>query len=303
MVETIIKAAVLVSIIILANVLTTRGYFIRERDFDTISKLIFYLTLPSAIISNLNGLSFPPTLIVISIIGFLCNWVYIIFSHLLGKTPTEKGFLMLNMNGYNIGNFSLPFISFFFSEVAILAVSLFDAGSAFMVLGGNYGMAKSVRDGESKVNIGYIFRTMMSSPSVIVYIVMIILSLFSLQLPSFVTDVTQIIGKGNTFLSMFMIGVALDLRIHKEHVRLLIKTLSGRYVVAAGISALLYFFLPFSLEIRQTLAILAFAPVSGVATMYTRMYGENFELSAIINSLSIIISIIIMSMLLVVWQE
>lgn len=92
MVETIIKAAVLVSIIILANVLTTRGHFIRERDFDTISKLIFYLTLPSAIISNLNGLSFPPTLIVISIIGFLCNWVYIIFSHLLGKTPTEKGF-------------------------------------------------------------------------------------------------------------------------------------------------------------------------------------------------------------------
>lgn len=99
-----------------------------------------------------------------------------------------------------------------------------------------------------------------------------------------------------------MIGVALDLRIHKEHVRLLIKTLSGRYVVAAGISALLYFFLPFSLEIRQTLAILAFAPVSGVATMYTRMYRENFELSAIINSLSIIISIIIMSTLLVVWQ-
>ncbi|MBZ6526762.1 hypothetical protein HYQ40_03165 [Aerococcaceae bacterium DSM 111021] len=302
MVETIIKASVLVSIIIIANVLTARGLFVRERDFDTISKLIFYLTLPSAIISNLNGLSFPPTLIIISIVGFLCNWIYIFFSNWVGKTPTEKGFLMLNMNGYNIGNFSLPFISFFFSEVAILAVSLFDAGSAFMVLGGNYGMAKGVRDGEAKIDVVYILRTMMSSPSVIAYIVMIILSLLSLQLPSFVIDVTKIIGNGNTFLSMFMIGVALDLKVNSNHFQLLFKTLSMRYIIAAGISVLLYFFLPFSLEIRQTLAILAFAPVSGVATMYTRMYGENFELSAVINSLSIIISIIIMSILLVVWQ-
>lgn len=302
MLETIIKASVLVSIIVIANFLTSRGVFSRERDFDTISKLIFYLTLPSAIIANLNGLSFPPILMIISIVGFLCNWIYIMMSYWLGRTPQEKGFLMINMNGYNIGNFSLPFISFFFSEIAILAVSLFDAGSAFMVLGGNYAMAKGVREGETKIDGLYILRTMMSSPSVIAYIVMIVLSLFSLQLPTFAVNITQIIGSANTFLSMFMIGVALDLRLHSGHFRLILKTLSSRYIVAGVISALMYFLLPFSLEIRQTLAILAFAPVSGVATMYTRLLKDNFELAAVINSLSIIISIIIMSSLLVLWQ-
>lgn len=301
MFETLIKAAVLVSIIVLANVMTSLGYFSRERDFDTISKTVFYLTLPCAIITNINGLQFSPTLLLISVIGLLCNILYLIISYIIGKDKTEKAFLMINMNGYNIGNFSVPFISYFFSEVAILAVSLFDSGSAFMVLGGNYGMAKSVRQGETKLDILYILRTMLSSPSVLVYILMITLSLLSLQLPPFILDITGIIGGANTFLSMFMIGLAMDLRLHKGHYQVIIKTLATRYLVAAIISVLLYFFLPFSLEIRQTLAILAFAPVSGVATMYTRMLGDNFELSAVINSLSIIVSIIIMSTLLIFW--
>lgn len=300
--ETILKATVLVSIIILANVMTSRGFFSRERDFDTISKTIFYLTLPSAIITNLNGLQFPPTFLFISIIGLLCNIIYIIFSFIVGSNNTEKSFLMINMNGYNIGNFTMPFISFFFSEIAILAVSLFDAGSAFMVLGGNYGIAKSVRSGESKLDLMYILKTMLSSPSVLVYIMMITLSLFSLQLPSVIIDITQIIAGANTFLSMFMIGLAMDLRLHKGHYRVIAKTLLSRYSVAAPISIVLYFLLPFSLEIRQTLAILVFSPVSGVGTMYTRMLGDNFELSAVINSLSIVVSIIIMSTLLVMWQ-
>lgn len=162
-------------------------------------------------------------------------------------------------------------------------------------------MAKSVRQGETKLDILYILRTMLSSPSVLVYILMITLSLLSLQLPPFILDITGIIGGANTFLSMFMIGLAMDLRLHKGHYQVIIKTLATRYLVAAIISVLLYFFLPFSLEIRQTLAILAFAPVSGVATMYTRMLGDNFELSAVINSLSIIVSIIIMSTLLIFW--
>ncbi|XJS10017.1 AEC family transporter [Aerococcaceae bacterium WGS1372] len=301
MLGTLLKAATLVSIIVLANIMTSKGYFIRERDFDTISKTIFYLTLPCAIITNLDGLNFSPILLVISVIGLLCNILYLFISYFIGKDNKEKGFLMINMNGYNIGNFSMPFISYFFSEIAILAVSLFDAGSAFMVLGGNYGVAKNLRQAEVKIDIYSIGRTMLSSPSVVVYFLMISLSLLSLQLPSFIIDITSIIGNANTFLSMFMIGLALDLSLDRAHYQLLVKSLVGRYIVAGCISVLLYYLLPFSLEIRQTLAILAFAPVSGVATMYTRMLNDNFELAALINSLSIMISIIIMSILLVLW--
>ena len=54
----------------------------------------------------------------------------------IGKSRTEQSFMILNINGYNIGNFSLPFISFFLEGMPILAISLFDAGSAIMVMGG-----------------------------------------------------------------------------------------------------------------------------------------------------------------------
>lgn len=301
MLETLLKAVTLVSIIVLANIMTSLGLFDKVRDFDTISKTVFYLTLPCAIITNLSGLEFSPYLLFISIIGLLCNLLYLAISYFIGKNRHERSFLMLNMNGYNIGNFSMPFISYFFSEFAILAVSLFDAGSAFMVLGGNYGVAKSLSQSDSKIDLAFIGRTMLSSPSVIVYVIMISLSLLSFQLPTFLIDITRIIGNSNTFLSMFMIGLALELNLERSHFQLISKALIGRYLVASLLSVMLYYFLPFNLEVRQTLAILVFAPVSGVATLYTRMLGENFELSAVINSLSIIISIVIMSILLVLW--
>lgn len=301
MLVTLLKAVTLVSIIVLANIMTSLGLFEKVRDFDTISKTVFYLTLPCAIISNLNGLKLSPYLLFISVIGLLCNILYLAMSYFLGRNRHEKSFLMLNMNGYNIGNFFMPFISYFFSEFAILAVSLFDAGSAFMVLGGNYGVAKSIGQSDSKIDLVFIGRTMLSSPSVVVYILMISLSLLSLQLPTFIIDITTIIGNANTFLSMFMIGLALELNLDRSHYQLISRALVGRYLVASILSVMLYYLLPFNLEVRQTLAILVFAPVSGVATLYTRMLGENFELSAVINSLSIIISIVIMSTLLVLW--
>ena len=60
------------------------------------------------------------------------------------------------------------------------------------------------------------------------------------------------------------------------------------------LSAAFYFLLPFSIEIRQTLAILAFSPIASIVPAFTAELKEDVGLSSAINSMSIIISIVCM---------
>jgi len=51
---------------------------------------------------------------------------------------------MLNLSGFNISNFALPFVSGVFSPIGILATCMFDAGNSIMCLGMTYGFDKKI---------------------------------------------------------------------------------------------------------------------------------------------------------------
>ena len=52
-----------------------------------------------------------------------------------------------------------------------------------------------------------------------------------------------------------------------------------------------YFFAPFGLEVRQTLAIVSLGPVASIAPAFTGALNGDVEMASAVNSLSIIISI------------
>lgn len=293
------KSGQLILIIVLGYTLKSFGLFSKERDFETLSNLILYITLPAAILTNLNGLRFPIGLLGISIFGFLCNWMYIAIARKFGNNKEEQSFMALNINGYNIGNFSLPFISFFLEGIPILAISLFDAGSSIMVLGGNYAIAEGIQREKTSFDFADLFRKIIKSPPIIVYMLMVILSLASIDLPPFVVDIAGIIGSANTFLAMFMIGIALELNFSRENLRKLFKYASLRYI-PAFVLAFFISLIPFiPVEIKYTLTLILVAPVSGSAPIFTGRIDNDIELSAQVNSLTIILSIMIMSTYLV----
>ena len=76
--------------------------------------------------------------------------------------------------------------------------------------------------------------------------------------------------------------------------------LAVRYSVAAVFAALFYFLLPFDLEIRRALVILAFAPFASATPVFTQELGEDRELSATINSFSVVCSTVIIIVLLMI---
>jgi len=297
--DIIYQSLILVFIIGLGYATKSIGLFSKDNDFTTLSNIILYITLPSVIITNLNGLRFPPILLIISLFGFFCNWLYVFIGKYFGETREEQSFMALNINGYNIGNFALPFIAFFLEGIPILAISLFDAGSAMMVLGGNYAMAQNFQKEDSRFSITELLRTMIKQPTIIVYIIMVLLSLFSINLPMFVTDVTEIVGGANSFLAMFLIGLALEFNFEIDSLKNIFKHILLRYVPAFLLVGIIFLIPIIPTEIQFTLALILFAPIAGSVPIFTELLDGDVKLSAQINSASIIISLLIMSSFLI----
>ena len=114
---------------------------------------------------------------------------------------------------------------------------------------------------------------------------------------------TKIAGDANAFLCMLMIGVNINLQMDSKSFRCLIKHITVRYALSAVLAFLFYRYLPFSLEIRQAMAVIALAPSSSLALIFTMKLKGDVIMAGNICSLSILLSTIAMTILLVyLWR-
>ena len=298
----IISKALTLMAIILIGYIFKKINILKKQDFTVISSIVLRLTLPCAIITSLNGTKLSFEMLSIIIIGFVFNIILVLVGYFMSKNKIDKSFSMLNLSGFNIGNFSLPFVSGFFSSNAILATCMFDAGNAIMCLGTTYGIASAIQTSSKKFDYGIIFKKLISSVPVCTYMLMIVLSICNIIIPSNFITFTQTIGAANTFLSMLMIGIAIEVYFDKKSISLLWKYIVVRYSICGLLALLIFFISPFSLEIRQTIVILLFSPITSLATVYTQKLEGNTELSACINSVSIILSVIIVTLLILLFS-
>jgi len=301
MADILIKAGSFVAIIILGYVLRRAGYF-KEEDFHVLSKIVLKITLPAAIISNFAGAVVQPSLLVLCFLG-LGGGILMIFLALIltaGKDSQERAFHILNMSGYNIGNFSMPFAQGFLGPVGVVTTSLFDLGNAVICLGGSYSLASMAAEGKKKFSIMPIIKTLFKSLPFDVYLFMTVLSLLHWNLPKPILSFSEIIGNANAFMAMLMIGVGFKLSGDKSQIGKITKIIVIRYGVSIVLSLVFFYFLPFSLEYRQALAILVFSPIASAAPAFTAEMKGDFGLASAVNSVSIIISIVLMTVTLLV---
>lgn len=300
--ETISKAIILVSFIV-CGYFMKRIHLFTQQSFNTISTIVFRLTLPAAIVVNLNGVHFERNYLFISMLAILFNFVFIGIGYLLGRGREEKSFYMINLNGFNIGNFALPFVSYFFDSAAVLIVCLFDAGNSIMCLGMAYGLAAYVR-GQRNENIAKLLaQTILTSSPVICYLIMVILAMFSLKLPDVVIEWMKIPAAGNTFLSMLMIGVAIGVSLQSKFLHQIGKNILGRFCGSVAMGLLVWYAVPYSLDIKKVIIILIFSPIASMACYFTAKMKANIQVAACISSLYIVISTVIMSTLIIIFSH
>ena len=296
MAEILMKAGSFIAIIILGYVLRRRGFF-KEEDFYVLSRIVLKITLPAAIVTNFTGIDMKPSILLMSLLGLgggiiLTGMAFLISA---GKNGEEKAFNIINLTGYNIGNFTMPFAQSFLGPLGVVATSLFDSGNALVCLGGTYSVAVMAKGEKGKFSIMPIIKTLLSSVPFDAYLLMTVLSLLHLSLPAPMVSFTGIIANGNAFMAMLMLGVGFKMTLDKSRMGKIIQILFIRYSVSIALAAAFYFLLPFELEYRQALAILALSPIASAAPAFTGDLDGDIGLASAVNSISIVISIVLIT--------
>lgn len=301
MLDILLRAASFIAIIILGYFLKKIGFF-KQEDFSILSKITIRITLPCAIITSFAGKTINPALLSLSFMAIGCGLIYIMTAFLMNRKNSreQQSFEMLNLPGYNIGTFVIPFAQSFLGAMGVIAVSLFDIGNAVICLGGAYSLAAMVKDGNG-FSAKRIFAALARSVPFVTYMIMLLTNLFQLAVPAFILSVAGIGANANAFMAMLMIGVGFKLELSdKKQVGTIIKLLSIRYSFATLFSLVFYFLLPFALEVRQALVILAFSPIGSAVPGFTEQLKGDVGLSSALNSFAMVISITITVILLLV---
>lgn len=298
--DILIRAGCFVAIIIL-GAFTRRVGMLSRDDFVPLSKIVLRVTLTAAIVTSFTGRTIQPEMFLLSLMGTGFGVLLMVLIYLLSirQSAEQKAFNVLNIAGCNIGNFVLPFAHSFLGPVGVMCVSLFDAGNSMICLGGAYGAACSVKEGGKGLDFRPILKAMSKSVPLITYIIMTILCLLHIDLPAPVIDFAQIIANANAFLAMFMIGVGFRLSGERSQLGSILKLLGTRFAMGIGLALVSFFLLPFPLEYRQALVIVFLSPIASAAPGFTAEMKGDFGLSSAVNSMSIVISILLITTALV----
>lgn len=297
----LLKAGSFILIIIAGYLFKKTGLF-HEQDRQTLVKLVTCITLPSAVIASFGQVERDMSLVMITILGIFMNVLMAGVGYLLAfrKSGAEKAFNMFNYSGYNIGTFAMPYLQSFLGATGILAACLFDCGNAVMCTGVTYAVGASCAEGgpsdRRPVGKGF-FRNLISSVPFDCYLIMMLLYFAGIRFPALVCSIAGTFASANAFLAMFVIGSAFEFCTDIKKLSSILGNQVIRFGVAAMAAVLFYRYLPFSVTIRKTLAIVVFAPVSSLGVINTSKCGGDVETAGIISSVSILISLTVMTSL------
>ena len=300
MLDIIMRAGSFIAIIVMGYLLKKIGFF-KEEDFGILSKVAIKITLPCAIIVSFSGKQIDPALLALPLIAIVCGAIYVALGYLscAKQSRDQQAFAMLNLTGYNIGSFTIPFAQSFLGPMAVVAISIFDTGNAVMCLGGAFSLACMVKDG-SGFSAKRIVKALLRSVPFIVYMLMLAMNLLSIATPKFVLSIAEIGSSANALAAMLMIGVGFKLEAKREQLSTIAKLVVIRYSFALVAALVCYHLLPFALEVRQALVILAFAPIGSSVPGFTGEMKGDVGLSSALNSICMVISIVIIVVLLLV---
>lgn len=286
--------------IIFFGFLLKRMNILSKADGLTVSVIILNITLPAALITNLSTLKIETALISLIVVGFLLNSLMIFIGYFLKRKDSQVAskFLMYSVSGYNIGNFAIPFTQSFL-PAAIPLLAMFDMGNSIMLAGGTAILIERLNgegDGFSPLKI---LKRLFSSVPFTTYFIMLIIRLMDVTLPEIVLSTTSIMGSANTFLSMFMIGLYLDLRLPREFQGIVGKVFAVRYGFGILIALIIYL-LPLPDLLTTVLCLLSVGPISTFGVINSVKAGMREEAVGFASSLSFITSFILMT-IVIMW--
>lgn len=275
--------------------LLKRLNILKPKDGETISRIIFNVTLPALIIVSLNSVVIEPSIIMLPVIVLLYGIISIFLAYLVFKNEERemKGTLMMLASGYNVGLFAFPLVEAIWGAEGLLYFGMFDVGNSVVVLVISYLAGSYYSEQGLTMKPADVVKKLANSIPLLTYVLMNTLNFADIRLPSGVIEITEIISRANMPLSLLLLGLYLSFIVEKEHIRPIKKYVLFRYGFGLLFGLLLCFFLPFNDMFRYTILIGFLLPVGLAVIPYAHEFKyKTVVLVGTLSNLSILISLI-----------
>lgn len=293
----LIKVSSFLSIII-AGVLAGRSAKVGKNTGEALSAIVFNFTLPAAIIHAFGSADFTPRMLLLVPLGLACTVMPYLVTFIATRKldRADRVLYLMNMSGFNIGCFGLPFVQAFFPASTIISACMFDAGNALMMTGGIYALTHVLISGEKIEHPVFdVTRRLLSSVPFVCYLVLIGLAVAGIKIPQAIVAFTEPMANANGFLSMFMLGLMVNFTINEERIHKIANLLFSRACFSVLMSSLVMIALPFPLAVRCIIAVLIWSPIGSMGPVFTLWEGGDHGLAGLANAASILIGIVMMT--------
>ncbi|MGM0384793.1 MAG: AEC family transporter [Actinomycetota bacterium] len=293
--DILVTTFALVTIIVIGYAIRRLGW-VDISAYTIISKIVMRVTLPALIVTSFNDYDIDPSLLILPLLAL----VVILIQQLTGVVMERRNggkaqaFGVINIGYYNIGNFAVPYLSGFLGAQAVVYASMFDIGNALAAMGIGFAWAMTLAREETRFSATRFLKDLLKSPVFDTYVVMLALRFLDLSFPDPVIAFTSTAGAANTFLSMLMLGIALEIRLERRSYGVALKYLTVRYALAVPFALGAWYLVPLDEPIRVVLCTLLFAPLGGMAPVLTSYVGGDLRLSNFILSASVVVGVVAM---------
>lgn len=132
----LLKAGSLMLIIAIGYGIKRRGW-VSASDFPIFSNIVLRITLPCALAVSFDTFVLTPALLFIAVGAFVVNLVQEVAGFLLGRRHgrAAQAFGVLNIGGFNIGLFAMPYLAGMLGPQAIAYAIIFDVGNTLAAAG------------------------------------------------------------------------------------------------------------------------------------------------------------------------
>ena len=299
MLDIIIRASYFILMIAVSYLLKRAGILSKE-DGVAIARVVLNLTLPCAVLVSFRSFVFDWSYMLIPLISFMSNILMLSVGFMIsrGKSREERIFYMLELSAYNIGNFTLAFVTGLLSTAGVVASCLFDMGNSPMSVAINAVITQiAVGDMMSHRRAFRSLLSVFTRPAFDAYIIMLIFSALPVSLPDRVFEFAGLISPANGPLAMIMIGLMLEFRLDKSKMKEVVVVNVLRLLLAVAIAFLFFKFAPFPYEVRKAVAITAFAPISSASPAFVAEMKGDVALVGFASTVSIALALILMPFL------
>lgn len=296
-VDVLIKVAAFVSIIV-AGYYAGRSGKLGRGTGNVLSKIVFNLTLPCAVIHAFGAAEFTLDLLWLFVVAAALNFAayFAMFAATRHSERAARVYYLCNICGYNIGCFALPFVQAFFPPAQAVAICLFDAGNSIMMSGGTYALT-SVLASEKPVEhpVRLAAKRLFSSVTVDAYLVLVTMALLRIPVPQAIVQFTEPMANANAFLAMFMLGLVTNLHVDAQKVGRLVRLLGARLVANVLFTAAVLLALPFAASVKVIVCMGVWAPIGAMGPVFTMWCKGDHGLAGLANAVSVVVAVVAMT--------